>query len=200
MPAFWPTGRPLVDPSTRSELDLYRFAWGFYLLLAIGGLVWIGVRDGGIGMALFWRTASFGPDLLLGVAGGILGIGLWQLARVLLPLAAELERQLAEVVGSLPPSEVVALALLSGVGEELFFRGAMQPSWGLWPTAVIFAVVHSGRGRALLLWSGFALLAGLGLGALYSWRDALLAPIVAHVTINLVGLARLSRTGRDGSG
>ena len=34
------------------------------------------------------------------------------------------------------------LALAAAIGEELLFRGALQPVFGLWPTALLFAVAH----------------------------------------------------------
>jgi membrane protease YdiL (CAAX protease family) len=38
--------------------------------------------------------------------------------------------------------EWFALALSAGIGEELLFRGALQPVLGLWFTAVLFAASH----------------------------------------------------------
>jgi membrane protease YdiL (CAAX protease family) len=38
--------------------------------------------------------------------------------------------------------EWFALALTAGIGEELLFRGALQPVLGLWFTAVLFAAAH----------------------------------------------------------
>ncbi len=34
------------------------------------------------------------------------------------------------------------LALTAAVGEEIAFRGALQPVFGLWPTAIIFTLTH----------------------------------------------------------
>lgn len=38
--------------------------------------------------------------------------------------------------------EWLILGLTSGVGEELLFRGAIQPAFGILPTAILFAVAH----------------------------------------------------------
>ena len=128
----------------------------------------------------------------MGLVAGLGSVALWRIAAAVLPLARRLELDLAEIIGQIPRSEVVALAVLSGVGEELFFRGAMQPSFGLLLTSLLFALAHSGPGRSFMLWSVFALLAGLGLGGLYLWRGNLVSPIVAHFAINAMGLWRLS--------
>lgn len=37
----------------------------------------------------------------------------------------------------------VLLAATAAVGEEIAFRGALQPVLGLWPTAVVFALTHT---------------------------------------------------------
>jgi membrane protease YdiL (CAAX protease family) len=89
--------------------------------------------------------------------------------------------------------EVVGLALLSGFSEELFFRGAVQLSWGYLPATLLFAVLHTGRGREFRVWTGAALLSGLVLGGLVLWRGDLLAAMTAHAVVNAVGLERLRR-------
>jgi hypothetical protein len=39
-------------------------------------------------------------------------------------------------------AEWLAFALLAGTGEEILFRGAIQPVFGLWFTSIFFAIVH----------------------------------------------------------
>ena len=115
--------------------------------------------------------------------------------------ARELERQVSGLLGPLQPTEVIALALLSGFAEELFFRGAMQASWGWLPTTVLFALIHSGPGPAYRMWTLFAAVAGLVLAGLMLWRGCLLAPVVAHVLVNGINLGRLDAAqGADQSG
>ncbi|MCP4417766.1 MAG: CPBP family intramembrane metalloprotease [Chloroflexi bacterium] len=36
----------------------------------------------------------------------------------------------------------LALALAAGIGEEILFRGALQPVLGIWFTSILFAIVH----------------------------------------------------------
>ena len=38
--------------------------------------------------------------------------------------------------------EWLVLALVAGISEEILFRGALQPIFGLWFTSILFAVVH----------------------------------------------------------
>lgn len=184
-----PQPEPQVPPG-----HLYRIAWGLYMMLAVAGGVWIGLREGRVELTLFLDTATVLPDLALGVAAGLVLLGLWEVGRRTLALARELEESIARVLASVEPQEAFALALLSGFAEELFFRGAVQGAFAqhgwLW-AAVIFALVHTGPGRAFRMWALFALVAGLIFGALMVWRGNLLAPVVAHVLVNAVNLRRI---------
>jgi hypothetical protein len=106
-------------------------------------------------------------------------------------------RALAQVLGSLDRRQGWLLALASGIGEEAFFRGALQPVAGLWITSLLFAAAHFVPRRDLLPWSAFSLAAGLLLGGLYEATGNLLAPTVAHVVVNGVNLNRLVREYRE---
>ena len=174
--------------------QLYRLAWFFYLFLAIGGVLWIGLREGSIPLSLFADAESWPVDLGLAAGAGVALIGAWRLMAHLSGRARELERELAKMLGPLQPTEILALALLSGFAEELFFRGAMQASWGWLPTTIVFALIHTGPGPSYRMWTAFAALAGLVLGGLMLWRGNLLAPVLAHVLVNGINLQRLNVT------
>src|SRR5688572_13829143 len=105
---------------------MYRLAWTLYLFMALGGVLWIGLRQGHIPVSLFIDSREWWLDLLLGVAAGLLILGFWALTARFLPIARRLEEQLAAVLGPLRAADAVALAVLSGFAEELFFRGAVQ--------------------------------------------------------------------------
>lgn len=179
--------------------QLYRFAWGLYLGMALAGGLWIGLRQGVIPLSLFVDVRSWWLDLGLGLAAGLVLLGVWTGAERVLPRAKELEEQLGLLLGSITTSEAVALALLSGFAEELFFRGAVQGAWGWLVASVLFALLHSGPGPAFRLWTAFAAVAGVLLGGLMVWRGNLLGPIVGHFLVNAVNLRRLaSRAGESG--
>ena len=179
-----------------SGARLYRAAWLIYLVLAIAGALWLGIarrEEGGLGLETFVSPATWGRDLAWGVGAGLLLVALWEVGRRTLERARELERSIAEILSGLSPSDALGLALLSGFAEELFFRGAVQETWGLAVATLLFAVLHSGPGRAFLLWTLFAAGAGLVFGLLAQELGSLLPPIVAHVVVNAVNLTRLAR-------
>lgn len=177
--------------------QLFRFSWYFYLFLAIAGLVWIGFQRGAIPAELFFSPATWWRDLAagLGVAGVLLVA--WAAGRRWLAAARELEERVAELLGPIEPAEAVGLAFLSGVAEEVFFRGAVQEAWGWLVAAALFALLHTGPGRALRLWTVFAAVAGLALGAVTLATGNLLAAIVAHFVVNAVGLSRIGRIAKS---
>jgi hypothetical protein len=85
---------------------------------------------------------------------------------------------------------------VSGFAEEAFFRGALQPQVGLVIASLIFGVVHFVPRREFLPWTAFAIAAGFLFGWLFDTTGNLVAPVVAHASINAVNLWLLSN--RDG--
>ena len=97
------------------------------------------------------------------------------------------------------------VALLAGVGEELFFRGFVQGGLAIFFThldvpaasltalflaSVLFGVMHPiTRTYAVL-----CILAGLYLGGLWLWTDNLLVPILVHAIYDFFALFYLLRT------
>ena len=190
-----PESQPTLGPDS-----LFRLAWVFYLLMAAAGVVWIGWQKGTIPLSLFIETESLAEELMFGLLAAAALIGVWELARRFAAgPAANLEEQLSPLVVGLDRAEVVALAVVSGVAEEIFFRGAVQGAWGLIIATILFALLHTGPGTKLSLWTAFAAVAGLVFGVLALSRGTLLAPIVAHATVNAVNLHRLaSRAAAQG--
>jgi len=85
---------------------------------------------------------------------------------------------------------MVIVALAAGVGEEFFFRGALDALVGPWFTALGFVIVHGAiriRDRNGLMFATFLYAASVGLSALNAWRG-LEAAMAAHACYDLVML------------
>lgn len=132
-------------------------------------------------------------DLGLGLAVGAGSIVITEILERLSASARALARTLGKLLGPLQPHEVFWYAFCSSVGEELLFRGALQPSLGLVVTSVLFGAIHGFFSRQLWFWSILAILMGFVFGWLKEHTGSLLAPIVAHFVINLVNLTLLGR-------
>ncbi|MEO1083591.1 MAG: type II CAAX endopeptidase family protein [Acidobacteriota bacterium] len=184
-------GGPDADQGPPEAGRFYTAAWIFYLVLAVLGILWVGYSTGDISASLFIDPQLWWFDLLIGVgAGGVLLLG-WTLLRNRSSDMRRVEAVMRETMGELDGSQIIAVALMSGFAEELFFRGAMQTSWG-WPWALIlFGILHTGPEPSFRMWTIFAFAAGGIFAAVTLWRGNLLAAIVAHVLVNGVNMWRL---------
>jgi membrane protease YdiL (CAAX protease family) len=80
------------------------------------------------------------------------------------------------------PARALALALATGIGEEILFRGALQPRFGLAPTAAIFALGHLQYGFSPALAQVFVM--GLALGIARKRANTTVS-IAVHALYNL---------------
>jgi membrane protease YdiL (CAAX protease family) len=107
--------------------------------------------------------------------------------------ARRLHTDFRSLLGPLSGREILILAVASAVGEELLFRGALQPMIGIWPQAVVFALLHIGPGTRFLPWTLSAFAVGLVFGWLFHATGDLGGPIVAHFAINFMNLHFIAR-------
>jgi uncharacterized protein len=103
--------------------------------------------------------------------------------------------------------ELVLIAALAGIGEEMLFRGVIQAAAaqeiggqrGVWVallvTSVLFGLLHPITPTYAIL----AGLVGLYLGGLWLASGNLLTPIVAHGTYDFLALAYLVKLRRNRS-
>jgi membrane protease YdiL (CAAX protease family) len=174
-----------------------RFAALFYGSLTVAAVLWSGLRD--LGLHLAGESAAL--SVLLGTLTAVFTVSLGLLAYRLLPVLREIAAELApRLVDHADRSSLVLVAVFSGVGEETFFRGALQQEFGLVVASLVFGLVHVGPDRRYLVWTAWAVLVGFLFGALYEVTGGLLAPILAHSAHNAVTLLlwRRSRKGLGG--
>jgi uncharacterized protein len=173
-----------------------RFAGIFYGALVLAAALWSALR----GRELHFLGDSVVVGLLLGALSAAATISLGLLAYRLLPVLREIAEELApRLVDGADRRGLVLVAVFSGVGEETFFRGALQPEFGFVAASLVFGLLHVGPDRRYLVWTAWAVLAGFIFGALYEITGGLLAPILAHSTHNAATLL-LWRRSRKGAG
>jgi len=106
--------------------------------------------------------------------------------------ARNLHRELRPVARDLSLAGIVAVAGFSGLGEELWFRGLVQPWLGLWLQAAAFGIVHAQlRGPSRWAWISWATIMGLAFGVIFQLTGSLAGPIAAHALINCLNLSYL---------
>jgi membrane protease YdiL (CAAX protease family) len=170
---------------------LFPVAAGFYLVVAVAGLVGLGLERGTLGGALWLDPGGWWLDLALGIALGAALLGAWALGTRFAAGARRVEAELTAVVAELTAGEALALALISALAEEVAFRGALQGWLGWLPATLLFGLAHLGPGRHFRWWTAWALAAGALLGALVAVRGNLGGAVVAHLVVNGVQLTRM---------
>ncbi len=170
-----------------------RFAAVFYGSLAVVAAVWCGLR--GFEVRLVGESPA--ASLLLGALTAACTVALGLLSYRLLPVMRRISDELApRLVDGVDPSNLVLISIFSGVGEEAFFRGAVQQEFGLVVASVLFGLAHIGPDRRYLVWTAWAVLAGFVFGVLYEVSGGLLAPVLAHCAHNAATLLLWKRSRR----
>lgn len=189
------SGRQPGDPA------LLRLAVLFELALAgVGGVIAWGA---GIPLGeLVWPAAGIWPAVAWGVLATLpllpmLLALLWCQWRPIAWLRRLVRRFVVRLFGDLPIWHLAVLSLAAGVGEEVLFRGAIQPLaveftsplWGVVIASLLFGAVHAAS------WTYFWLATGVGayFGCLALWRGEVLSAMVAHALYDFVALACLAR-------
>jgi membrane protease YdiL (CAAX protease family) len=129
------------------------------------------------------------PVLALGLAGLLYWIsdGLERLGRLLTP---ELSRHLESVNQALfsqltDPVSALLVGVAAGVGEEVLFRGALQPRLGIVFTTIIFGAMHVNYALSFSLLS--VLLIGVALALLRKYTNTTTS-IITHSALDIIGL------------
>src|SRR5690606_40744572 len=108
-----------------------------------------------VGWAIAWLVG--GPSLLeifglqqplllqlvIGIAiGFIAGWLAWQLIRQ--PFMDPVRHKYGDTLGAfkLNRFQIVYISLCAGIGEEILFRGIIQPHIGIWQTYILFVAIH----------------------------------------------------------
>jgi uncharacterized protein len=164
-----------------------------YLGLGAAALGWGSLR----GHPNVWHLPGSDPAVVTGILGG-LAAGLLivfasRMALYRFEWARALHRELRHLLFPLSDLEIVVLAVASSVGEEMFFRGALLPSIGVFGSSAIFALLHIGPKVRFLPWTASSFVVGLLFGAMYQWTGDLTGPVVAHFLVNFLNLRHLAQ-------
>jgi membrane protease YdiL (CAAX protease family) len=146
---------------------------GLIVLITLGGMLFNG-------LLVYWNAQLVLPESMSGIEA-------WM---------KEMESQLMELTKFLTDFQnvpelltgILVIGVFAGVGEEMFFRGLIQPKmqgyfksahWGIWITAIIFSAIH-------VQFYGFLPRVFLGalFGYMYHYSGSLLYPIIAHIFNN----------------
>jgi membrane protease YdiL (CAAX protease family) len=171
-----------------------------WVLLAYGGLGALGAT-----LAVAFGSGPFTRDpwlavsgleavaasLLLGVCGAALAIMATRVLFRRARWARALHDKLRPLVSTESDGVIWFMAIASGLGEELFFRGFLSVTIGVWLSSLAFGLLHQVRGTGRFGWAGSAFAMGLFLSVLYGLTGQLVGCIVAHALVNVVNFQYL---------
>jgi hypothetical protein len=168
-----------------------RFAALFYGSLVVVAALWCGLR--GFDLSPFGDRPAL--EILLGALTAACTISAGLLAYRLIPSLRRISDELApRLIDGASRGGLVLVSIFSGIGEEAFFRGAVQQEFGLVAASLLFGLAHVGPDRRYLVWTAWAALAGFVFGGLYEATGGLLAPALAHSAHNAATLLLWKRS------
>ena len=172
----------LRQPQSMSQIKINGWMlWGQALYFTLAGLFGIGFlvrRSPRESWQRLGLTRLHAADWFFIIGGALLMLGLQLFWGLGVQLLAPHSLQQVEVLndqllGALyNPWGAFTIGLSAGIGEEILFRGAMQPRFGIFLTSLIFALVHTQYNLAIL---PLIFLFGIILGLLRQQRSATVA-------------------------
>jgi uncharacterized protein len=123
---------------------LHMSAGSFILYLSIATLLFYFFHDEGL-FQVFTQGHSFYLQLLIGLGAGAAAAGIIVFFSTRNPMGPVLEDfSIFKILknSNFTWFDRVQISFFAGVGEEILFRGAVQPLAGIWLTSFIFIALH----------------------------------------------------------
>lgn len=149
-----------------------------------------------------WALPAGARSIVLGVAAAVPMLALLVVLerarwRPLARLRRQAQQLIRELLGQAGWGTIAAVSLAAGLGEEVLFRGALQPAaaaWlGPWPGVAVAAVLFGLAHPLSQAYFAVATLLGLYLGVVTELTGELWPAIIAHAAYDFVALVRLRR-------
>jgi membrane protease YdiL (CAAX protease family) len=183
-------------PRFTAASHAWHIAGGYGLLASLATALAIALREGvpwkhDKPWMTFEPLESLGISIGLGIVLALIVIVGTRISVARFSWAQRLHIELRPIACGLTLSQIVLIAGFSSVGEELLFRGLLQPWIGLLPTSVLFGIFHQIPGQSRWVWVCWATFVGMAFGAIFEFTGSLVGPLIAHAVINAVNLAFL---------
>ena len=147
--------------------------------------------------SISWRSALT-PTIMDCVAGIVAGFLLLVInyvtieygsrySSILRTIKQLIEEDVSPLFKHLDLVAVVVIAMISGVAEEIFFRGVLQPQIGIWVSNLVFGLAHIWK-KTAILYGVYAAVIGLLFGSMYAMSGSLWVPMLAHIVNNFVAI------------
>lgn len=186
-------GIKLNKMETKQEMKKEKIGFGKSVVLTVvSQVLMIGLAY--LLMLWFMRRSIWEVLFPLGSWGGIClsGMGLALAAalvmggayRVFHPLRRSVAPVLSSIREEFTLSGLLFMGIVSALGEEMLFRGVLQPLVGLFLSSLIFGLLHTGGKSSLWGYGLAAFSIGLVFAYIYQVTGELLITIIAHGLYN----------------
>ncbi len=187
------------QPSILTPGELLRKSAMIYGVMALIGLTVMRLVHVNLVTSFTWPSGLAEGGRLIVI--GVVGAGLLLIASYFFedwfPSYRELKAQVTRLLGPSSVMTALLLSLITAIGEESLFRGALQPTAGIFVASLLFGILHMGKDGLLSAWSLWAFLAGLLLGWMYIATSSLWPCLIAHFLVNTVSILNLRRSYRN---
>jgi uncharacterized protein len=186
-----------MSSSTTANTERKRFGIGLALLQLVGLLAIVFLINALFGPKPLWAVVSDGRSLVWQVNAGIVLAIAFSVPALVAVLKLDFLRSFKALLLELTQRVDLSgwnplwFGLCAGIGEELLFRGALQPLLGIWWTGLLFALAHYGTGgfksMNFMKWgyAAFLFLTSLMLGLVLT-QIGLIATMVLHSVADAV--------------
>jgi membrane protease YdiL (CAAX protease family) len=173
-----------------------RTAGGYVLLAVLATAFAVALRDGVPWTHPHpWLVAplptALAASTMLGLTVALAAIAFTRVTVRRFAWARRLHADLRPVARDFTLGQILVIAGLSSLGEELLFRGVLVPALGVVAPAILFGLVHQLRGPSRWVWTAWATVVGLLLGAVFALTGSLVGPLLAHAVVNAANLTFL---------
>jgi uncharacterized protein len=149
---------------------------------------------------LFKSPTNLWTELVAGLFVGIIGgMSAWLLisSQIMLPVLQKYGNLIRSLNLTIPT--IILVSFAAGIGEELFFRGAVQHYLGIWITAFIFIAIHGyldPTNWRISLYGALMTLIIAFLGYM-KIEIGLISSMMAHTVIDIILFYKLSHLNLD---
>lgn len=90
--------------------------------------------------------------------------------------------------------QIIFISVCAGVGEELLFRGSIQPFLGVWMTSILFVLLHGYLNpfNLPLTYYGIYMVLVIAVMGFMTEHIGILSAIIAHVIIDIILLFKIA--------
>lgn len=120
------------------------------------------------------------------------------------PFMREAREYFSNIIGAMRLNvfDILFISFCAGFGEEILFRGALQPLMGLWPAAILFVLVHgyiNPKNWRISIYGLYLILVSVGFGYLFK-HLGIIAPAIAHLVVDVLLLWDLRNAAKSYKG